>query len=210
MLAIGNKTSGKPLVYFVGLSAKPMCEHLDPETRTGNIIEQIIHDLPAIEAIKTNLVKIPPVDQKGNLRYPNPTEMELGWNELHYEINRTFPSLIVTLGQQVSFFMRSQMGVQPTKPRLPSDFSYESYLSPSQSNILSVHHPSFIYVYRRNDIANYIENVVSSIATLVFDSTCYSEKTYSSHRHSTSNRWMSGANPFFLNRSSRTVPQSLG
>jgi len=169
MLAIGNKTGRKPLVYFVGLSAKPMCEHLSPETRTGNIIEQIIHNLPSIEAVKTNLVKIPPIDQEGNLRYPNLTEMQSGWNELQDEMNRTFPNLLVTLGQQVSFFLRSQMGVQPAKPRLPSDFSYESYLSQSQSNILSIHHPSFIYVYRRKDIENYVENVVISILTLAFE-----------------------------------------
>jgi hypothetical protein len=71
------------------------------------------------------------------------------------------------LGQQVSFFLRSQMGVQPAKQLLPSDFSYESYLAQSRYSILSVHHPSFIYVYRRKDIDNYVENVVISILTLV-------------------------------------------
>lgn len=167
MLAIGNKIGKKPLVYFVGLSAKPMCEHLAPETRTGNIVEQIIHDLPSIEAIKTNLVKIPPTDQGGKLRYPNHTEMQSGWNGLQDEMNQTLPNLLVTLGQQVSFFLRAQMGILPAKPRLPSDFSYESHLSQSQSNILSVHHPSFIYVYRRKDIQNYVEKVVISILTLV-------------------------------------------
>lgn len=188
MLAISNKTDRRPLVYFVGLSAKPMCEHLDPETRTGNIIEQIIHDLPSVLAVKTNLVKIPPVDQGGKLRYPNPAEMQSGWNELQDEMHRTFPSLLVMLGQQVSFFLRSQMGVQPTKPRLPSDFSYESYLSRSQFNILSVHHPSFIYVYRRKDIKNYVNNVVISILTLVSEGDGYDEENYYSHRPSTSSR----------------------
>ena len=170
MLAIGNKTDRKPLVYFVGLSAKPMCEHLAPETRTGNIIEQIIHHLPSVRIVKTNLVKTPPIDQAGNLRYPNPNEMKLGWNELQNEMNQTFPDLLVTLGQQVSFFLRSQMGVQPAKPQLPSDFSYKSYLSQSQSNILSVHHPSFVFVYRRKDIENYVDNVVLSILSLVLKS----------------------------------------
>lgn len=167
MLAIGNKNDRKPLVYFVGLSAKPMCEHLDPDTRTGNIIEQIIHDLPSVKAVKTNLVKTAPIDQRGNLRYPNQTEMQSGWDELYNEINRAFPKVIVTLGQQVSFFLRLQMGVHPVKPRLPVDYSYESYFALSQSIVLSVHHPSFIYVYRRNDIANYVDNVVRSIFTLV-------------------------------------------
>jgi hypothetical protein len=167
MLATGNKTDRKSLVYFVGLSAKPMCEHLAPETRTGNIIEQIIHHLPSVKIVKTNLVKTPPIDQAGNLRYPNSNEMKLGWNELQNEMNERFPDVLVTLGLQVSFFLRSQMGVQPAKPQLPSDFSYKSYLSQSQSNILSVHHPSFIYVYRRKDIENYVENVVISILTRV-------------------------------------------
>ncbi len=168
MLAIDNKTDRKPLVYFVGLSAKPMCEHLAPETRTGNIIEQIIHQLPPIRIVKTNLVKTPPIDREGNLRYPNLKEMKLGWNELQGEMNQKFPNLLVTLGQQVSFFLRSQMAVQPAKPQLPIDFSYESCLSQSKSYILSVHHPSFIYVYRRKHIANYVENVVLSILSLIF------------------------------------------
>ena len=180
MLAIRNKTGRKPVVYFIGLSAKPLCEHLDPETPTGNIIEQIIHDLPSIEAVKTNLVKVPPIDTIGKLRYPNPAEMRSGWKELQFELDRTFPCLVITLGQQVSFFVRSQMGVQPAKPRLPSDFSYASFLLPSQSYILSVHHPSFIYVYRRNYIANYVENVVRSVLVLVSESDNYVEKTYNS------------------------------
>jgi hypothetical protein len=169
MLAIGNKTDSKPLVYFVGLSAKPMCEHLAPETRTGNIIEQIIHHLPSVKAVKTNLVKTPPIDQEGKLRYPNSSEMKLGWNELQNEMNQTSPNLLVTLGQQVSYFLRLQMGVQPVKPQFPADFSYESYLSQSKSNILSVHHPSFVFVYRRKYIDNYVDNVVQSILFLILE-----------------------------------------
>jgi len=172
MLAISNKINKRPLVYFIGLSAKPMCEHLDPDTRTGNIIDQIILELPSVEFIKTNLVKTPPVDQNGNLRYPTSAEMYLGWIELHDEVNRSDPDLLVTLGQQVSLFVRSKMGVQPTKPILPSDFSYESYLSQSQSKILSVHHPSFIYVYHRKEIDIYIDNVITSISALLPERCC--------------------------------------
>ena len=168
MLTIGNKTDRKPLVYFVGLSAKPMCEHLASETRTGYIIEQIIHHLSSVEIVKTNLVKTPPIDQEGKLRYPNQNEMKSGWNELKDEVNQTFPDLLVTLGQQVSFLIRSKMGVQPEKPQLPSNFCYKSHLSQSKSYILSVHHPSFVFVYRRKDIEDYIDNVVLSILSLVF------------------------------------------
>src|SRR4030042_3386549 len=167
MFAVGNKTDRNPLVYFIGLSAKPMCEHLAPETRTGYIIEQIIHHLPSINIVKTNLVKIPPIDQAGNLRYPNLNEMTLGWNDLQNDINQRLPYLLVTLGQQVSFFLRAQMGVQPAKSQLPSDFLYTSYLSQSRLYVLSIHHPSFVFVYRRKDMENYINNVVLSISSLV-------------------------------------------
>jgi DNA polymerase len=155
----------------VGLSAKPNCEHLAPETRTGYIIEQVINRLPSVKIIKTNLVKTPPINQAGKLRYPYPNEMKLGWDELQNEINQeAYPILLVTLGQQVSSFLRCQMGVQPVKPKLPSDFSSKSYLSQSTSYILSIHHPSFVFVYRRKYIEQYIENVVLSISTLLFDS----------------------------------------
>lgn len=167
-MIIGDRQlSRQPLVYFVGLSAKPNCGHLAPETRTGCIVERIIQHLPSVKVVRTNLVRIPPVDRAGNLRYPSLTEMQTGWNELLHETDRTFPSLLVTLGQQVSFFMRSRMGVQPPKPVLPPDFSHEAYLAQSQSNILSVHHPSFVYVYRRRDIESYVDSVAVSISALV-------------------------------------------
>ncbi len=164
---MGNLNGKKPLVYFVGLSAKPNFDHLSPQTNTGNIIEQIIRDLPYVTSVKTNLVRTPPLDQKGNLRYPNFSEMEQGWKELQDEMDQMSPNLLVTLGQQVSFFLRSRMGVQPVKPRLPADFSCETYLSQSEPYLLSVHHPSFVFIYRRKYIENYVNNVVQSISSLI-------------------------------------------
>ncbi len=167
MLAVGNKNRKKPLVYFVGLSAKPMCEHLSPKTRTGDIIEQIIYHLPPLETIKTNLVKTPPLDKRGKLRYPNENEMKLGWKELRNELYHKRPFLLVTLGLQVSCYLRSQLGIEPGNPCFPDNFFYKSYLAQYQSNVLSVHHPSFIFVYRRKYIDAYVKNVAKSISYLV-------------------------------------------
>lgn len=157
----------KPLVYFIGLSAKPNCDHLSAYTNTGYIVEQIINGLPYITCLKTNLVRTPPLDEKGNLRYPDLGEMEQGWKELQKEMKRMYPALLVTLGQQVSFFLRSRMGVKPAQPRLPADFSSKTYLSQSESHLLSVHHPSFVFVYRRKYVENYVNNVVESISSLI-------------------------------------------
>ena len=166
-MSIGNICNGKPIVYFVGLSAKPDCDHLSSQTCTGSIIEEIIHGLPAVTSVRTNLVKKVPLSQSGKLRYPDSAEMEQGWKDLQNEVNQTSPDLLVTLGQQVSFFVRTQVGVQPAKPRLPADFSSERYLSQSRPYLLSVHHPSFVFVYRRKYITKYVSSVVQSISCLV-------------------------------------------
>ena len=160
MLPIGNPISRRPIVYFIGLSSKPNCEHLSIQTNTGNIVEQIIDGLPGITSIKTNLVKKPPLDERGILRYPTLIEMEKGWEDLHNEVIHISPNLLVTLGQQVSLFLRTQLGVQPTKPRLPDDFSPKTYLSQAGPNLLSVHHPSFVFVYRRRNVNKYIDSVI--------------------------------------------------
>ncbi|OGO40045.1 MAG: hypothetical protein A2147_07040 [Chloroflexi bacterium RBG_16_57_8] len=167
MLAIGNKHERRPLVYFIGLSAKPNREHLDSMTRTGSIIGLILDRLPNVAAVRTNLVKNPPTDELGRLRYPTAEEMQSGWDELEADMIRIHPSLVVALGLQVSSFLRLQVGIHPTKPRLPLDMSSKSYLAECRGGILSVHHPSFIYVYRRTQIDKYVNNVAASIKSLV-------------------------------------------
>lgn len=167
MLPIGNPISGRPIVYFIGLSAKPNCEHLSIQTNTGNIVEQIIDGLPDITSIKTNLVKKPPLDESGILRYPTLSEMERGWDDLYKDVTRATPNLLVTLGLQVSYFLRTQLDIQPAKPQLPADFSPRTYLSQAGPNLLSVHHPSFVFIYRRKYINEYINSVINSISSLV-------------------------------------------
>ena len=157
----------RPLVYIVGLSAKPNCEQLDPETKTGYVVQQIINRLPSAQVIRTNLVRTPPLTKDGKLRYPSKSEMVLGWNELRNEVHQTCPQLIVTLGCQVSSFLISQMGIQPTRLQLPPDFSYKDQTLLSLLPILPVHHPSFVLIYRRKHLENYMDNVADSISYLL-------------------------------------------
>ena len=160
-------TDTRPLVYIVGLSVKPDCEHLDPETKTGHVVQQIINRLPSAKIIRTNLVRTPPLNKDGKLRYPSESEMALGWDELKSELHQTGYQLLVALGYQVSSFLRSQMGIRPTRSQLPPDFSYRDHVPSSLSPILTVHHPSFVLIYRRKHLENYINNVVGSISYLL-------------------------------------------
>ena len=163
MLASGNKFQEKPRVFFVGLSIKPDCKHLDEDTQTGNVVAKIIQNIPSVSSIKTNLVKKPPLDRDGKLRYPNSKEMAEGWRLLRRDIDEASPRLVVTLGQQVSTFLRLQLGIRPEKPYLPGDYSYRSCLLSNNVEMLPVHHPSYIYIYRRKYIDNYVESIVQSI-----------------------------------------------
>jgi DNA polymerase len=160
----GNNTS---LVYFVGLSSKPNCEPLSEKTKTGQIIKGIEILLPEANIIKINLVSTPPLDENGKLRYPSKNEMEVGWMEIKDQFTQCGNYLMVLLGQQVSGFLRAKVGVEPLKPKLPSDFSSELYLAQASSQLLSVHHPSFVYVYRRQQIQRYISSVAYSILYLL-------------------------------------------
>jgi hypothetical protein len=157
----------KPIIYFVGLSAKVNCEPLSIKTNTGKIVNSIEEKLPDMSFVLTNLVQFPPIDNNGKLRYPNMEEMRSGWCELKIKIRQTPPTLLILLGQQVSLFLRSEIGIKPVKPSLPQDFTYQSCLPQSNSSWLCVHHPSFVYVYRRKQLDSYIENVALSVSLLL-------------------------------------------
>jgi uracil-DNA glycosylase len=154
-------------VMWVGLSAKIIDPEtspipLAPETPTGSIIREIEEELSYLNFYKTNLVKCPPLDHGGKLRYPNEEEMSACFSNLEYEIERVQPSIVILLGLQVAKFFYSRMF--DDKPVLPDDFGYEAKLVRGVS-FLAVHHPSFINVYRKKRQGSYrasIEGVIES------------------------------------------------
>src|SRR4051794_19252476 len=78
-------------VMWVGLSAKRITGDLQtiplsPDTPTGDIIQTIEQPLLDIRFYKTNLVKCPPLDSAGKLRYPNEEEMQVCFRNLEYEL----------------------------------------------------------------------------------------------------------------------------
>lgn len=149
-------------IYLIGLSSKPNKEHLSPDTQTGKIVQQIVCKLPFENIKKTNLVREVPLDASGKLRYPDNNEMRAGWKVLKEEINLSMPCILVTFGQQVSHFLQSELTGKPQKQKLSSEFSYKTIES-NNMTILPVHHPSFIYVYKRKNIDSYVDAVVHSI-----------------------------------------------
>lgn len=164
-----EKSIARAQVMWVGLSAKKFgnpenCLPLSADTPTGAIIHQIESELPKVRFYKTNLVKCPPLDKDGKLRYPNEREMELCFNNLEKEMQVVQPVVVVLLGLQVAKFLFSKM--EQGRPVLSHDFRYE-VLATEKAAFVPVHHPSFINVYRKKQQPAYRSSIGRMLTSLL-------------------------------------------
>ena len=148
-------------IFWVGLSAVQFNEGmknipLSHETRTGSLIHTIEQPfLKRHSFYKTNLVKCVPL-QEDKIRYPLEHEMEKCFPNFEWELEKLTPSTVILLGKQVSDFVFKKL-FQP-KPQLNAEYNYSSYQI-GGINFVPVHHPSYILVYRRKHLEQYITNI---------------------------------------------------
>jgi DNA polymerase len=144
---------------FVGLSSKPGTAALCPTTNSGKLIGEIEQRVAEIfNVYKTNLVKCAPLDECGKLRYPTLTEMKACLPRLITEIEHFQPKVIVPLGGQVTKFMINTLMSNQHFDGFADDFRYQTF-SFNNGMLLPVHHPSYIWVYKRKRIPQYIDAV---------------------------------------------------
>lgn len=154
-----NKDPDKALVMFVGLSSKPGAEPLCSSTNSGKLISEIEQLVSKVFSVyKTNLVKCAPLDTNGKLRYPTSEEMKSCLPHLLAEINHYQPKVIIPLGGQVAKFMLGELMSNPRFSGFSNDFCYET-IHFNGHVILPIHHPSYVWIYRRKRIAQYIGSV---------------------------------------------------
>lgn len=155
-----------PEVMWVGLSAKktmnissesPLCKN----TKTGQIIAEI-ESLFSFCFYKTNLVKCLPLDIKMKLRYPLESEMQSCYHNFLLEIALLDPKIVFLLGKKVSDFILNQQK------------NSENFLNISESSwacnkivYIAIPHPSYIYVYKRKYIKEYVRNIQETITSLL-------------------------------------------
>lgn len=152
-----------PQVFWVGLSAVRFDEGdemlpLSAETRSGALIEKI--EIPLRENItfyKTNLVKCLPL-RNDKIRYPLRKEMEKCCPNFEEELNTFQPSVVFLLGKQVASFVLKRFLNQEFT--LSKEFKYEQFTI-GEITYIPVHHPSYILVYKRKNIDNYITSIRS-------------------------------------------------
>ncbi|MFZ5643052.1 MAG: uracil-DNA glycosylase family protein [Bacillota bacterium] len=158
-------------IMWIGLSAKKVNDinldtPLSVNTNSGKLINKIETGLKTYTFAKTNLVKCLPLDEVGKLRYPKQNEMKLCYNNLLFEFNNLNPKMVFLLGQNVTSFIFKQMNV--TINNLNYDFNYNYYEEDGRYYV-PVHHPSYIYVYKRKQVDHYVFGVQKIVRTLLGD-----------------------------------------
>jgi len=150
-------------IFWVGLSAVQFSNNeekipLSPYTRSGALIKEI--EAPYTERIsfyRTNVVKCLPL-VNDRIRYPVSNEMEKCFPNLEDELDFLHPSKVFLLGKQVGEFVLRKFSRKLTS--LSESFDYECY-SHEGIDFIPIHHPSYILVYKRRYILNYINGIQS-------------------------------------------------
>jgi uracil-DNA glycosylase family 4 len=153
----------KSKVFWVGLSAVRFADNqiklpLSPITASGSLIRLIEQShKEKISFYKTNLVKCVPLKEE-KIRYPLGHEMEKCYSNFEWELEHLKPSTVFLLGLQVAtFVLKKQCGL---KPSFDEDFLYHP-VEIKGINFIPVHHPSYVLVYKRKKMPQYIKNIQS-------------------------------------------------
>jgi uracil-DNA glycosylase len=150
-------------VMWIGLSAKKVESLFDEipladNTNTGKIIAEIESKFADLQFYKTNIVKCLPLDTKNKLRYPNLQEMDACYMNFEIEHNTVKPALVFLLGKKVSDFVyKKQKKLEGSIDKIDNGWIYAG------TTFITIHHPSYIYVYKRKYIADYVEEVQNTI-----------------------------------------------
>ena len=156
-------------IFWVGLSAIQFEEEeeklpLAPHTRSGALIEQIEQPFSnEISFYKTNLVKCVPI-KDNKIRYPLEHEMDKCFPNLQDEIKELNPSIIFLLGKQVATFVLKQSCIKQFF--LDENFNYEP-IPVGDFLYVPVHHPSYVLVYKRKNLEQYISSIQSLFLNLL-------------------------------------------
>lgn len=139
-------------IFWVGLSAKKITDNIEvplsPETNTGMLIQKVENLCSNVIAYKTNLVKCLPLTGEQKLRYPNKKEIDSCFENLLKEIHTMSPKIVFLLGEKVYSSVGKHLNIDFEKWK---DFEYH-YKKYKKIYYVPIHHPSYIYVYKRKKL----------------------------------------------------------
>lgn len=136
---------------------------MSPETNTGMLIQKIEELCGEVITYKTNLVKCLPLTEEQKLRYPNRKEIDSCFEHLVGEIQVMSPKIVFLLGEKVYSSVGKHLKINFEKW---DEFEYH-YKKYEGTYYVPIHHPSYIYVYKRKRMDEYIEGVERIINQLL-------------------------------------------
>ena len=145
-------------VIFVWLSYKldkndEVLEAFSETTNSWKIISQLEELFWKIKIYKTNLVKwVPLINWK--IIYPNTLEKEQWLEILLKEIDIVSPKVIYLFWREVSDFVIKKLDL--------IKYSNNVYYK-WKIKIVIANHPSYIYIYKKNEIKTYMENLIREL-----------------------------------------------
>lgn len=154
-------------IFWVGLSAKKMLSDIEiplsPETNTGMLIQKIENACSNVITYKTNLVKCLPLTEQQKIRYPNKKEIDSCFENLLKEIHIMSPKIVFLLGEKVFSSVGKHLNIDFEKW---NGFEYR-YKAHGNIYYVPIHHPSYIYVYKRKKMDEYIKSVEKIVNQLL-------------------------------------------
>ena len=143
-------------IMFLGISAKmketedeiPLSENTNSGKLIKMIEEKLLEENNNVSCYRSNMVKCVPLNEKGKIRYPDSLEIENCIDNLVYELSIVKPKVVVLLGRLVEKHLKKKI----------NELGY---------NNITIHHPSYIHVYRKKEIEKYIEESSKNILKYV-------------------------------------------
>lgn len=146
-------------IFFIWLSHKlwKNWEILDAfcnSTNSWKIINKIIINTNNKNIDKLNLVNWVPLDEKWKIRYPNSKEKEIWLELLLKNIEEFQPYLIFLFWKEVSNFIFKNIDIIKINE---NEYKYMN------SKIILVDHPSYVFIYKKRYLNDYINNICQII-----------------------------------------------
>ena len=143
-------------IMFLGISAKmketedeiPLSENTNSGKLIKMIEERLLEENSNISCYRSNMVKCVPLDKEGKIRYPDSLEIGNCIDNLVYELSIVKPKVVILLGRLVEKHLKKKI----------IELGY---------NTITIHHPSYIYVYRKKEIEKYVEESSKNILKYV-------------------------------------------
>ncbi len=148
-------------IFFVWLSSKNdkagnQLPAFDVSTNSWKIIQNIFDTVGKEWIFTTNLVSFTPL-KDGKIRYPTKQEKHQWFQELLEGIKNQKPKIVFLFWKEVSDFVFQQIGWQKiSDTEVLKDWIF----------FVAEQHPSYIFVYKRKNIEEYVQWIVNKIYEL--------------------------------------------